>query len=269
MPTPRILTLTSPSPGSESWTSSSDSGSPTSRSSAAVAVIVVAGVCSTLELTSVIAVPPAPSARRLRRHAVLVGDEVAVHREERLRQRDELEDLVDRALGLDLALGEPDGQVVLAAPVLVGDVGRHEELDVGVRVVAAVLDLEVRLVHADGELRLRVRVVDLEVDVGRGHLRADLLVVARGAEDAAHVLVNLFGVLEVGHLPFPLVEICCAETRRPIASNRKSEARPRRPPRGGIHPPMGAWTAVAMKSATSSRTSVRLVSLKTSWRAPG
>src|SRR5256884_8805215 len=145
IPTPRIFTLTSPSPGDESWTSSSDSGSPTSRRTAAVAVIVLDGACSTPELTSVIAVPSSSGRAGLGRHVVLLGHELPVHREQRLRQGDELEDLVDRALGLDLALGQPDGQVVLAAPVLVGDVGRHEQLDVGVGIVAAVLDLEVRL----------------------------------------------------------------------------------------------------------------------------
>src|SRR5581483_4451467 len=63
--------------------------------------------------------PPAPGHSRL---PVLLSDELVVDGEQWLGQRHQLEDLVDRALGLHLAAGQANGEVVLAPPEPVGDV---------------------------------------------------------------------------------------------------------------------------------------------------
>jgi hypothetical protein len=149
-----------------------------------------------------------------------------IQREQGPRDRHELEDLVDRPARLHLAPREPDGEVVLAAPETVGDVGRHRQLDVGVGVVPTLLDAVVVL-HPDGERAVGIGVVDLHDEVRRLEARAGVGMMLGLPEDATDVLVDLVRAVEKRHVAFLVVSGDRTQTptrvRHPSGGHRQSK----------------------------------------------
>src|ERR1700738_4672430 len=152
--------------GSSAWVESVSEGkrarsSTTTRLPARASTIAAADPAQraptmTASARSIAARTPLP--RRRDRALVLVGHELLVDRKQRTRQRDELEDLVDRPLGLDLTLGQAHREVVLAAPVLAGVVAAQRQMHVG-------LPLARRRVHLDRGLAQQYEHVGVGVRV--------------------------------------------------------------------------------------------------------
>jgi hypothetical protein len=128
-----------------------------------------------------------------------------VARVDGLGQRDELEDLCDRAIGLDLAACERRGHVHLAEPEEVGGVGVHAHHDLGLHFRLPEVDVgRPVLLEPEGDLRFRLAIVVLEDRVRLPELGPELRVVGEVHEQLAEHLVDLLGVLEVRQLSPPV-----------------------------------------------------------------
>src|SRR3954451_3606097 len=137
---------------------------------------------------------------------VLLLEVFAVHRVHGLGDRDQRERLLHVATRLDAAPGDRHRHVLLALEVLVGDVGVHLHLHLGlprdvvgplpheVVAVAVVIgggDVDDEIEVREFEALRRVRLAQLRTHVGIG---------AHHLEHAVHDLAELFGVLRAPHL---------------------------------------------------------------------
>ena len=124
-----------------------------------------------------------------------------VAREDRLRQRHQLEDLRHRALGLDLAPRQRHGDVHLAEPEPVRGVGLHRHRHLGLHLGLAEVDVaRLALLEAHGDRRLGLAVLVADDRVRLAELRRQLLVLGEVREQLADRVVDLLGVLEVGQV---------------------------------------------------------------------
>src|SRR3954463_9821324 len=133
---------------------------------------------------------------------ILALDDLRVARVDRLGDRDEGQRGLDVAPGLDPPTGDRDGDVLLALEVLVGGLGGHRHLDLGLPVdVVGPLPVEVAVLALAGgaDVDHHVDVGELEAlrDVGRAQLWSHVGIGVHHREDPVHDLPELLGRLEL------------------------------------------------------------------------
>src|SRR3954451_3696268 len=137
---------------------------------------------------------------------VLLLEHLAVHPVHRLRDRDQGERLLHVAARLDAPACDRHRHVLLALEVLVGDVGVHLHLHLGLPVdVVGPLPHEVVAIGrvvGGGDVHHEVEIGELDAlrRVAVAQLRPHVGVGAHHLEDAVHDLAELFCVLGAAHL---------------------------------------------------------------------
>src|SRR5437764_3208487 len=115
-----------------------------------------------------------------------------------LHERRQLEHLLDRAVDLDVALGDGQGHVELPEPGPVGGVGRHVEVDLDLHGDVGA-ELGEALAEVDGDDRVGVGEVELQCHAGGVELLLQAVGLEGQGEDLAHVLVEVLGALVGTH----------------------------------------------------------------------